>query len=388
MVENGKPVKILRIQSRIVVGGPALHTILLSRRLNDDTYQTILVGGAHEDHEKCLIGSARSQGVDCRELMFMRRRIGVLDDVRAFRELVRLIRKERPDIVHTHTAKAGALGRLAAWVCRVPCIVHTYHGHVFTGYFSPWRTRMFIEMEKMLARISTRLVVISPAQKKEITQVYRVAPEKKVSTIPLGFDWGRFDSEGREGSLRATFQVPENRFVIASIGRIVPIKDHRLFVDTACELHRRNPGRYHFMVIGDGDLRKQVQRMVMDKEMDDYFTFTGWLKLNRSHYQGLDLVMLTSRNEGTPVTAIEALAAGVPVVAPGVGGVGDVLNGQRKYGLVEQRRPEAFADAVESVVDGRYHVSQAERERVQQHYAADRLEQDLRKLYGAVLGRG
>jgi len=378
---SNKAIKVLRIQSRIVVGGPSLHTILLSRHLNDQQFTTKLVGGAGNPDEKSMLEDAKREGVDCVIISEMGREIHLYDDILSFWKLFRLIKKEKPAVVHTHTAKAGAIGRAAAFLAGVPYIFHTFHGHVFDSYFGRLKSNLFVFLERLLAKISTAIIVISESQKNDIVNIYRVAPVHKVKLIPLGFEWNAFLNPRPQTNVRERYQIPQEKFLIAIVGRIVPIKDHLLFIEIAQRLLILHGEQFHFMIIGDGELRKLLADEIQRRNIAGHFTFTGWLELNCEVYRSFDLLLLTSKNEGTPVAIIEALAAGTPVAAAAVGGVPDIFKMYDPQFLVHDRSPESFVEAILRLRESGGRVSPEVSRRILEYFSVYRLVEDVRKLY-------
>lgn len=381
---NKKPIKIFRVQSRIVVGGPVLHTTLLSKKLKDEGFETILVGGAHNKHEKSMVEIARKQKINCIVIPEMGREIHFYDDLISLTKLYLLIKKENPIIFHSHTAKAGAIGRIAAFLAGVPYIYHTFHGHVFEGYFGKIKTKLFIWIERLLAKISTAVIVISKKQKYAIVQKYKIAPAQKVHEIPLGFDWDKFFTNNTE-SLKKKFNIPSNKFLVGIIGRIVSIKNHELFVEIAEQLNREEKDRFHFLVIGDGELREGITTLIRNKNVDRIFTFTGWINVNASVYQELDLLLLTSNNEGTPVTIIEALASGTPVIARDVGGVSDIMEKYDKRYLVKSSCPAAYTKLILELTKDNKSIPDNVRKQIISYYSQDRLVKDIKQLYEKMI---
>jgi glycosyltransferase involved in cell wall biosynthesis len=376
------PIKILRIQSRIVIGGPALHTICLSDRLNSDHFETVLVGGAGDEDERSMLNEAHRRNISCIEIPELGRDIHFYDDLLSFFKVYKIIRMIKPTIVHTHTAKAGAIGRFAAFVAGVPYIYHTFHGHVFTGYFNPLKTKIFIIIERVLAKLSTKIIVISRRQQEDIIKKYKIAPFDKVSLIPLGFEWYlKTDREHSNYDLKEKYHIPKDKIVIAIVGRIVPIKDHFLFIRIAEKLIRLDKDKFHFMIIGDGEMRGVIEQKVKEDNLEKHFTFTGWITDTCALYEGIDLLLLTSKNEGTPVTIIEALAFGVPVVAREVGGVADIFDFYDREYLIEGDNPNEYVDAVKRMVTGGMIVPAETSEKVKSFYSAKRLVSDVEKLY-------
>lgn len=344
-------IRVVRVITRLNVGGPAIHTVLLSAGLNPERFQTVLVTGHVADGEADMTYFAQAHGVNPVVIPELGRSIQPADDLVALWKLYRIIRHERPHVVHTHTAKAGALGRLAAVLACVPVVVHTYHGHVFSGYFGPMKARAFLAIERALARFTSRIVAISESQRHEIGGRYRVAPTQRVAVIPLGLDLSPFKAVPAvppPDGLRSELGIGPSEIVIAIVGRLTAIKNHRLFLDAAARCLARGQGpSLRFLVVGGGELARDLCETA--RPLGDRVLFLGWRENLVPVYSACDIVALTSDNEGTPVALIEALAAGRAVVATDVGGVAEVLEGGRYGVLVPPRDPEAFAEAVLSL---------------------------------------
>lgn len=335
--------RVLRIHNRLIIGGPAINVTYLTRYMEPE-FETTLVIGGKDDHEQDAIHLTRNLGIDPFVVNEMRREIHPLNDGIAYQKIKTLIEKYKPDVVHTHAAKAGVIGRLAAEACKVPVITHTFHGHVFHSYFSKWRTNMFIHIERYLASKSTGIVAISESQKNELANVYRICPADRIEVIPLGLDLDKFqhDQEVKRTVFRKKYLIEDDEVAIGIIGRIVPIKNHSLFVAAAKKLLDSSDKKVRFVIVGDGDMRPQMEMEFAEAEVD--YTFfperpkkataigTSWLTEIDEVLAGLDIVALTSNNEGTPVSLIEAQAAGKAVVSTNVGGVADiVVNGRSGY---------------------------------------------------------
>lgn len=341
---NRGPVTVCRIIARLNVGGPAIHTILLTSRLPAERYRSILVKGTEAPAEGNMSGLAKQEGVEPIVIEELGREVRPLYDLAAFAKLTKLLWRERPAIVHTHTAKAGALGRMAslvvnfAWAARrqmglpaPPSIrsVHTYHGNVFHGYFSPLKTRLYLAIERALARFTDVVIVISPLQRSEIVEKFKIAEPSRVRLIPLGLDLGPFrNCSNYRGKLRAELGLGETTRLIGIVGRLVPIKRHDLLLEAISLLKdsKVSGGGFCCVVVGDGELRSALERRAEEMELSEYVRFLGWRRDLETVYADLDCLVLTSDNEGTPVSVIEALSAGVPVVATAVGGVPDLLS--------------------------------------------------------------
>ncbi len=270
---------------------------------------------------------AEDQGVRPRKVRGLGREISPGNDLRVLIRLLGIVNRFRPRIIHTHTAKAGTLGRVAGilWNAfhakgqRVR-LVHTFHGHVFHSYFGRLKTRLFLEIERVLACFTHRIIVISPAQKEDICRRFRIAPYQKVRTVPLGFDLKPFIE------LETANPEAGRPFYVGIVGRLAPVKNHRLLFKAVARL--KAEGRIQnmrFVVVGDGELRGALERERAELGLAEEVSFWGWQKDMASVYARLDAVVLTSYNEGTPVTIIEAMAAARPILATAVGGVPDLL---------------------------------------------------------------
>jgi len=385
-MENSK-IRVLRIQSRICVGGPAIHTELLSKYLDNKRFDTILVGGALEAGEKSRIPLLREQGISVTTIPEMGRELSFWRDLRAIIKLYRLIKQEKPDIVHTHTAKAGAVGRLAAWLARVPVIVHTFHGHVFRGYFGFLKTKFFILMERLLAKISSQIVVISPAQFKDMVEIFKIAPGNKTRIIPLGFELERFLSLRKNNSLREWLNLPEKSFLLGIIGRLVPIKNHEMALQAVNRL-RQTGVPAHLCVVGDGELRAKLERHVHQNGLGAFVHFLGWRLDIENIYAGIDALLLTSQNEGTPVAIIEAMASGVPVVATNGGGVGDLIQDQITGMLSPPNDYDSLVTKIRQIFESnplRERLTVNAKSFVSGIYAYKRLVTDIETLYFSLL---
>ena len=381
MSNSDKPKKIIRIISRLNIGGPAIHVVLLTQHFNNESWSSILVTGKHGQNEGDMSYLTAKYGVQPVYYPELGREISLLSDLKVCLSLIRLFIKEKPDIVHTHTAKAGFVGRVAAILTGVPQIYHTFHGHVFNGYFSPLKTKLYILIERFLALFTTRIVVISELQRQDLI-VYGIAKERKFKVIPLGFDFGRIFPPDSTNKLRYDLGLPTDIPVVAIIGRIVPIKNHSLFIQVA-ELVAKQVTDIHFLIIGDGELRDTCEKQVRDLGLESRVSFTGFLTDLQLVYGSVDVVVLTSINEGTPVSLLEAMACQKLVLSTRVGGVGDfVTNGVNGYVL--EPNPQAFADIIidYAINPDRYTpLKERASKDVLRKYDKERLFRDIEALY-------
>ncbi len=381
--------RVVRAIARLNVGGPALHVTYLTAGLAD-RYPTVLVAGAVAPGEADMSAWAREQGVDVHTIPQLGRSIRPWDDLLVFMKLFRLFRRLRPDIVHTHTAKAGTLGRLAAVLARVPVRVHTFHGHVFRGYFGKNTTRLVLWTERFLARFTTCVVAISESQADEIVDQFRICSRKRVRVIPLGLDLARFDVSrlrGLRGELRSEIGAGSDP-IVSIVGRLVPIKNHKLFLHAAARL--RDAGRAcTFAVVGGGGEEGRLRALAAELGIEDRVRFLGWRSDLDRIYADSDVVALTSHNEGTPVCLIEALAAGCAVAATDVGGVREVLEDGRLGLVVPPGDPGAMAAAVATLLGdstARREMGAAGMRAIPARFGVQRLLADVAALYDQLLG--
>lgn len=380
-------IRVMRVITRLNVGGPALHATLLTERLDPARYDSLLVAGTEEPSEGNYL-ALRGKSLDrLWVLPSLGREIRGGLDLAALLQLTRLVRRTRPHIVHTHTAKAGALGRLAAWLAGVPVIVHTYHGHVFHGYFSPARARFFLPIERWLARRTDRLLTVSETVRSELLSLGIGTPEQLV-VVPLGLDLEPFAGAGAlRGQLRAELGLGRDAPLVGIVARLVPVKAHEVFIEAAARVARQVP-QSRFLLVGDGARRAELETLAVQLGLKDRTFFLGWRRDLDRIYADLDLVALTSRNEGSPVSLIEAMAAGRPVVATRVGGVPDLVEDGVTGCLVPPGDADALAEAMVGLLtdpDRRHAMGQAGRKRVVPAFSARRLLDDMDRLYTELL---
>jgi len=327
----------------------------------------------------------------------LQRAMAPVDDVRAIVSIYQLLRRERPAILHTHTAKAGSVGRIAATLynrsaggARVR-VVHTYHGHVLDGYFGPLTTRVFTAAERQLARATDAIVAISPEIRNELLRDHRIGREEQYHVIPLGFDLRPMLAVKRDpaavAAAQAALGLPAGAHVVSTVGRLTAIKQHQLFLETARRVATQD-AHAHFLIAGDGELRGALEASARALGLSDRTHFLGWRGDLAAVYGATDVFLLTSRNEGTPVALIESLAAATPAVSTDVGGVRDVI-GSRAGGLLA---PFDDADALAAHVlalladDARRRaMGEQGRRAVQAKYTIERLLDDMERLYRSLV---
>lgn len=380
-------IRVMRIVSRMNVGGPSVHVVLLNAGLDAERYDTLLVSGTEGGTEGSLRDLATDRGLRLATIPELGREIAPASDLTTLIKLYRLMRRERPHVVHTHMAKAGFVGRLAARLAGVPVVVHTFHGHVFHGYFSPRKTRAFLTMERVSARLSTRLITISPRLREEIAE-FGVASAEKIEVIPLGFDLEPFANQARgTGEFRRSIGISEKAKIIGAVGRLVPIKNIPLLLE-AVALASREHLDLHLALVGGGELRSELEERARALGIAERTIFVGWRRDLPNVYADLDAVVISSDNEGTPASLIEAMATGCPVVATRVGGVPDLIAEGETGRLTPPGDPEALAAALLALFREREQTTRMAalaRQRVLDRHQASRLIGDIDRLYLQLL---
>jgi glycosyltransferase involved in cell wall biosynthesis len=376
----------MRIIARLNVGGPAIHTVLLTDRLDRDNYPTQLVIGVEGAMEGSMRYLAEERGIQPIVIPEMGREISWKDDLVALWKLMALMRRERPDIIHTHTAKAGTLGRIAAIIAlagRPKKLFHTFHGHVFHGYFGPVKTHTFIWIEKLLAGFTDRLIAVSDITKQELVH-YKIACPHKISVIPLGLDLAPFaNCERHHGDFRTELGLNNEIILIGIVARLVPIKGIHDFLQAIQQL-RTQYANVHVVIVGDGEMRHELESQVKMLNMTDKVHFVGYRKDLPRIYADLDLVALSSLNEGLPVSIIEAMASGCVVVSTAVGGVPSLITDNETGFLVPPNDTIAFATTLAKAIEARARwrkIGERARFHALANYDIARLVCDLSALY-------
>ena len=404
--------RIARVIDRLNVGGPAKHVAWVTAGLDEEHgFESVLITGTVPASEEDMAYFVRDAGIEPVVLESMSRELSPRDVLVVF-QLVALFRQLSPQIIHTHKSKAGAVGRVAAWLYRWltpsalllrprPCrVLHTYHGHVLHSYFGPLKTRLFVAIERLLARCTDRIIVISEQQRRELAQEYRIGRRQQYEVIPLGLDLR--EGQPHPGGLRRELGLPETDLLVGIVGRLSHVKNHAMLLEVAALLSREAAAlasHLHFVIIGDGELRPDLETRVRALGLSAQVTFAGFRSDAVSLYGDFDLVTLTSLNEGTPLTLIEAMRAGRPVVATEVGGVVDLL-GSRASSDTElafklwdhgatcaSRDVTVFASALRYLLeqpDLRRQMGDRARSFVQTHFSKERLVRDLAALYRSL----
>ncbi|MFC1631067.1 glycosyltransferase family 4 protein [Candidatus Omnitrophota bacterium] len=386
MKTNSKnKIKILRVIARLNIGGPAIHTVLLSSGLDGAKFESTLVAGQVEAGEGDMLYLAREQGIRPVLIPELGRSLNLRNDWTAFWKLFALIKKVRPDIIHTHTAKAGSLGRLAGVLynlifssnsCR---LIHTFHGHVLHSYFSRIKSIIFLWIERFLALFTDRIIAVSESVRSELIAL-KVSSAKKIITVPLGLDLEQYLNIENEIVRGREYRT------VGIIGRLVPIKNHRMFLEAVKRIKDAFSAdqKTKFLIVGDGPLRQDLEIYAQQLGVSKDVTFSGWISDLNQVYSELDIVTLTSLNEGTPVALIEAQASGLPCVATEVGGVADVVEQGKSGILVPNQDTESFISALIKLLnspDLLRRMGRSGRSRVKHRFSKERLINDIEDLY-------
>jgi glycosyltransferase involved in cell wall biosynthesis len=386
------PIRVARIITRLNIGGPSIQAITLSDRLRAFDCDTLLIHGTLSSGEGNMAYLLGDGGVRTTQVAALQRAVAPAADMRAFAEILRHLRAFKPHIVHTHMAKAGTLGRLAARVYNTSATerartVHTYHGHVLEGYFR--YAGAFIAVERVLARITDRIVAISPAIATDLQQRYGIGRPTQYAVIPLGFDLQPFAAINppARAAARMRLSLPPTAAVVSIVGRLTAVKQHELFLRVARAVHDRRPDAV-FLVVGDGERRAELESLASELGIRTAVQFLGWRRDLDTVYGASDVVALTSKNEGTPVAIIESLAAGVPVVSTDVGGVRDVVNDPVLGFTAPDNDADRLSAQVVETLDERWRRPEpiaVRRASVLARFGIDRLVGDVAAVYRTLL---
>jgi glycosyltransferase involved in cell wall biosynthesis len=370
------------------MGGPALHVAYLTDGLRERGYETTLVAGELARGEESMAFVAEERGVEVMPLPALGREIAPVRDAIATLRLAQLVRELRPDIIHTHTAKAGAVGRTAARLAGSDAIVvHTFHGHVLRGYFGAPKAYAFRLLERWLARRTDALIAVSPQVRDDLVAL-GVAPAEKFAVVRLGIELARRVSpNGSREDVRRLLGVPGERFLVGWVGRMTGVKRTDDILLGLKGLRERGVDA-SLCLVGDGPDREHVERRAHELGLARHCLYLGYQDDVAGWYAAFDAFVLPSANEGTPVSAIEALAAGRPVVASRVGGVPDVVRDGEDGFLVEPGDVDGLAERLGRLAADpalRDRMGAAGRDRVLGRYAVDRLIDDVDRLYRSLL---
>lgn len=391
--------RILRIHNRLIIGGPSLNALYLTKYLAPE-FETLLIVGEKEDHEQNAGFLADQMGIKPLLVPDMGRSIHPLKDYKAYKKVQKIIKDFKPDIVHTHAAKPGAVGRLAASSLNIPAIVHTYHGHVFHSYFGKLKTNFIINTERYLASKTDAIIAISDQQKKELTEEFHIANEKKFKVIPLGFELKKFTESQCEKrkKFRDEFNLSDDEIAVGIIGRLVPVKNHDLFLEGLSYILKNSSKKIKAFIIGDGEARQGLEQkaeklnisFTNERHTNASLIFTSWRNDIDVINAGLDIVVLTSLNEGTPVSLIEAQAANKPIVSTRVGGIEDIVIENKTALLSNVNDVASFQKNLNKLVENdelRNYLGNKGSDHVLKKFSVERLANDMASLYYELLDK-
>jgi glycosyltransferase involved in cell wall biosynthesis len=389
-------IRVLRIIARLNVGGPALHTAALCN-LDPARFETMIAYGSLGPDEADMSDLVRGTSAEVTFIPELGRALNPFRDVIAFAKLLFLMFRFRPHVIHTHTAKAGSLGRTAGAIFRLfsrrhRCrLVHTFHGHVFEGYFSIAKSRLAVLVERRLAALSDCILTLSEGLHADLVERFRIAPAAKVRVVPLGLDLEPFLDSSSRGVMRGELEIASDACVVTCVGRLVPVKNHSILLTAGALIARDGVNSIVLLIVGGGDLLHSLKREADGLGIAASVRFLGWRRDLPALYAASDIVVLTSLNEGTPVSLIEAMAAGLPVVATAVGGVPDVVEDGLTGTLVPSGSAEALAHAIVRLITDRElreTLGRAGRSRAFQRYTRQRLMTQVAALYEELVVTG
>lgn len=391
--------KILQIVNRLNLGGITYNAASIAAHLRPD-HETMIVAGMKDDSEESSEFMVRNLGLEPVFIRDMHREINLRSDYKAYKQLLTIIRDFKPDVVHTHAAKAGLLGRLAAKRAGVKVIVHTFHGHVFHSYFGKAKTLFFILLERILARLSSGIIAISEKQKKELCEEYKICACRKIHLIELGYNLKPFQENKKEKRerFRKNYSLQNHQIAVGMIGRLVPIKNLHLFISAFSIAHRRLGNKTKAFIVGDGEQKLELQEFCKNSghvistpeapNPEASIVFTSWIHEVDVAMLGIDILALSSLNEGTPASIIEAQAAGIPIISTNVGGISNiVLEGETAL-LIKSGDLENFASTLEALINNdslRAEMAKKGPAFVESRFHEKRLSRDIEHLYTRLL---
>lgn len=393
--------KIAIILGRLVIGGTTMDTLQVAQHLQNNHQVLLITGGGQKDEFEAAYLTDMLPQIRHERINGFSGSIHPIRDFKAYLQIRKVLRRFKPDIVHTHTAKAGLLGRLAAAAENVPAIVHTYHGLLFHGYYNPTISGLIVKLERWLAKKTTRIIALSATQQQQIVQEYRICTADKIAIVPLGIALDVFahNKEQKRADFRSRYRLADDEIAVGIVGRIVPVKNHLFFLKVVKALQQANKNIRYF-IIGDGHLRKKLQAVCEEWFLDyTYFpedprvatiTFTSWITEVDKAMAGLDVIALTSFNEGTPVSLMEAQAAAKPVIATRAGGIDDIVIHDETGFTVPQGDVELFAKQISYLASNKaemHRMGDAGERFANERFRKLRQVEDLNLLYACLSGK-
>lgn len=380
-------IKVLHIITRLDKGGSAENTFLTVKGLDKQRYDVILMSGPVQDPSQERRTQVEECGIPYIHIPVLVRNINVVYDAIALFKIWRLLKKEKFDVVHTHTSKAGLLGRFAARLAGVPLIVHTPHGHVFFGYFGPLKTKIFIRLEKLANRMTDRIVALTHREKADYIS-YRTCPEEKMTVIHSGVELNKFREYtlAEKTKLKKEIGLAEDSFVVGTAGRLVPVKGPEFLIKASQIVIPKHPNTY-FLLAGDGPLKEDLQKKANEAGVGKNIVFLGWRDDIALILAVFDVFLLPSLNEGMGRVLVEAMAHGIPIVASDVGGIPDLVTHGKNGFLVPPKNPEELAKHIQILIEEeekRRKMGEAG-EKIAQRYSHERMVKNIASLYEELL---
>ena len=395
-MEN-KSIRIFRLLNRFNLGGPTYNVSILTRSIGSP-FETLLVGGVNQVYETDSLHIPHSMGIEPIVIPELKRSLLPWQDYKAYKKIKQKIKEYNPHIFHSHASKAGALGRFAAKQLQVPVIVHTFHGHVFEAYFNKTLSSFFVHTERRLAKFSDAIIALSERQKKELVEKYRIAPEEKVHIIPNGFDLEPYlknHEEEKRVLFRNTYGVRDEEFALGWVGRLVSVKNPMMFAHVIHELLKLQK-KFKAFIVGDGVFMKEMVNYFEKHQIPYSFFpipgavvyFLSWQRDITSILPGLDIMVLTSNNEGTPVSLIEAQVSRLPIVSTNVGGIQDIVIPNKTALLSSRGDVEAMVKNILFLMENPAYLFEMKkhgRDFVVKHFSYELLVERMRNLYFDLL---
>lgn len=388
--------KVLHIITRFDKGGSAQNTYLTLLGLKERNFQSYFMTGLSLESEMKYdeiraqekdIQRLEQEGIEFILCPSLVRRTNIIKDLKTFLDIWRIIKKKSPEIVHTHSSKAGLLGRLAAKLARIPIVVHTPHGHVFFGYFGPLKTKIFIILERLVSRITDRIIALTNKEKEDYIK-FRIANEDKFDVIYSGIELDKFKelSEDKKQNLVKEFGIPEKSLIIGTVGRLVPVKGHEFLIKAAKYIISKYPEAF-FVFTGDGPLEQNLKRQALELGINNNIIFLGWRSDAARIISVYDIFALPSLNEGMGRVLAEAMALGKPIVASNVGGIPDLVTHGKNGFLVPVRNSEKLAKYIQILIknkEQREKMGQVGKEMVK-NFSKEKMVEKIANLYEELL---
>jgi len=340
-------IRVLHIITRLDKGGSAENTFLTVIGLHKSSYDVSLMSGPVSDPRQDRRKQIREYGIKYIFIPELVRTISPINDFRALFKIYSFLRKEKFDIVHSHTSKAGLLGRLGAKLAGIPIIIHTPHGHVFFGYFGLIKTKLFIFVERISSFIADKIIALTYGEKKDY-KLFKIANKDKIVVINSGVELSKFKELplNKKQNFKKELGIPENSLIVGTVGRLVPVKGPEFLIDAAKYTISKYPNTF-FIFTGNGWLKQNLEKKALEIGIKDNVIFLGWRDDVAEIISIYDVFVLPSLNEGMGRVLVEAMALGKPIVASSTGGIPDLITHGKNGFLVPPKNPEQLAKYIE-----------------------------------------